>query len=89
MEQSAPTPYFYDLLGPPGPPPDGAVARFGSTAWTAGPWTADAQHGGPPSALLGRSIERLAADSGGGTVGRISVDLLGPVPVGELAQQVI
>ena len=29
--------------------------RFESTLATAGPWSADAQHGGPPSALLVRA----------------------------------
>ncbi len=48
---------------------------------TAGPWSLDAQHGGPPAALLGRAVEGLDA----GVVGRFTMDLLGPVPVGELA----
>lgn len=85
MEKSAPTPRFYDLLDVPGTAPGPGVTRVTSTPWTVGPWTAAAQHGGPPSALLGRAVERLAAASGGGVVGRIGVDLLGPVPVGELA----
>jgi hypothetical protein len=47
---------------------------------TAGPWSPEAQHGGPPAALLGRAVEGLGA----GVVGRFTMDLLGPVPVGEL-----
>src|SRR4051812_46725121 len=47
---------------------------------TAGPWSLEAQHGGPPAALLGRAVEGLGA----GVVGRFTMDLLGPVPVGEL-----
>ncbi|MBB6627307.1 thioesterase family protein [Nocardioides sp. KIGAM211] len=52
----------------------------------AGPWSPDAQHGGPPAALLGRAVERLAAASFGAVhVGRFTMELLGPVPVGRLA----
>lgn len=32
--------------------------RFLPIALTAGPWSADAQHGGPVAALLARAIER-------------------------------
>src|SRR3954447_5755675 len=56
---------------------------------TAGPWSLEAQHGGPPAALLGRAVGGLGAGGGGeglgaGVVGRFTMDLLGPVPVGEL-----
>lgn len=51
------------------------------TPATAGPWSPEAQHGGPPAALLGRAVEALDA----GVVGRFTMELLGPVPVGELA----
>jgi hypothetical protein len=47
-----------------------------------GPWDPQAQHGGPPAALLGRTVERLG--SWPGTVARIGLDILGPVPLGEL-----
>jgi hypothetical protein len=43
--------------------PDGD--RFVSTELTRGPWDPDAQHAGPPAALIGREVERL----GGGRVG--------------------
>ena len=33
-------------------------ARFLATFSTTGPWFADAQHVGPPSALLARALER-------------------------------
>lgn len=57
--------------------------RFESSALTAGPWSAESQHAGPPSALLVRALEgfeptpemRLA---------RLSVDVLGPVPLAPL-----
>lgn len=54
--------------------------RFESSALTAGPWSPDAQHAGPPSALLVRAMERV--DSGTDMrLARVSVDVLGPVPV--------
>ena len=34
--------------------------RFRATELTRGPWDPGAQHAGPPAALLGREIERLA-----------------------------
>lgn len=57
--------------------------RFESTPATAGPWTPDAQHAGPPSALLARAIEAARPDPGLDLV-RLSVDILGPVPVAPL-----
>ena len=57
--------------------------RFRSTPATPGPWGPDAQHGGPPAALLARALESL--DEGRAVViGRFTMDLLGPVPVEEL-----
>ena len=57
--------------------------RWQATAHTTGPWDARFQHGGPPSALLGRAVERCAprADV---VVARLTVEILGAVPVGEL-----
>lgn len=53
---------------------------------TASPWGPDAQHGGPPAALFARALERL--DTGSDRiVGRITVEILGPVPVGRLSVQ--
>jgi hypothetical protein len=48
---------------------------------TAGPWSPDAQHGGPPAALLAWAMEGLSD----AVVGRFTMELLGPVPVGPLA----
>src|SRR5881392_1779701 len=57
--------------------------RYRSTAATAGPWSAVAQHGGPPAALLARALEAL--DEGAPRmIGRFTMDLLGPVPVADL-----
>lgn len=61
--------------------PDGE--RFHATSSTTGPWFADAQHVGPPSALLVRALERC--DPRPGTqLARITVEVLGPVPAGEV-----
>jgi hypothetical protein len=62
--------------------------RFRSTRATAGPWSAEAQHGGPPAALLGRALESI--DEGAPrAIGRFTMDLLGPVPVGDLAVEAV
>jgi acyl-coenzyme A thioesterase PaaI-like protein len=70
--------------------PDGD-GRFVSTRSTAGPWGPESQHGGPPAALLTRAVEALAAQGDGEprnrVVGRLTMDLLGPVPVGPLSVQ--
>ncbi len=68
---------------------------FGEPGWAqrvvagpkcAGPWAADAAHGGPPSALLVRACEDAARRAGvaGLTALRVSVEFLAPVPLGEL-----
>jgi len=58
--------------------PDGD--RFVSTELTRGPWTPEAQHGGPPAALLARAVER-AGNGDGMLVARLTVELLRPVAV--------
>jgi Thioesterase-like superfamily len=63
---------------PPFFEPDGAT--FVPTASTRGPWDPDAQHAGPPAALLGRAIERCEPRDGM-RVGRITCEILGPVPL--------
>ncbi len=57
--------------------------RFVSTELTRGPWSPDAQHAGPPSALLGHAIERCEPRAGF-QVGRVAVEILGPVPLAPL-----
>jgi hypothetical protein len=54
------------------------------THLTVGPWSPDAQHGGPPAALLAGAIERTpsAVDM---MLARVSVELLRPVPLEPLA----
>jgi hypothetical protein len=57
--------------------------RFGSTEHTAGPWSPDSQHLGPPTALLARRLEALPAQVPTMIV-RVTVEILGPVPVDDL-----
>ncbi|MBA2725946.1 MAG: thioesterase family protein [Actinobacteria bacterium] len=61
---------------------DGAN-RFLPTELTIGPWGRGAQHGGPPSALLGRAIELEHGE--GKQVARIVFDILRPVPIQPLS----
>ncbi|MEP7092185.1 MAG: thioesterase family protein [Nocardioidaceae bacterium] len=63
--------------------PDGP-GHFSSTPSTAGPWGPESQHGGPPAALLTRAVEGLERDGVQRLVGRVTMELLGPVPVGPL-----
>jgi hypothetical protein len=58
--------------------------RFLATEHTGGPWDPTKQHGGPPSALLARAAEREPS-SLPSTVVRMVVEILGPVPVGEVS----
>lgn len=56
---------------------------FTPTDFTIGPWSRDAQHGGPPAALLGRALERTAgADK---QIARVTFDILKPVPLRPLS----
>ena len=57
--------------------------RWLATKHTTGPWDASAQHGGPPSALLGRAISRCEPRPDM-IVARFTAEILGAVPVGEL-----
>lgn len=54
--------------------------RYLATELTRGPWDTGAQHAGPPSALLARAIE-LLPDSERFQVGRISFEILRPIPI--------
>ncbi len=56
---------------------------YRSTEHTVGPWSDNSQHMGPPSALLARQLERTAADQDS-ILARITVEILGPVPVADL-----
>lgn len=67
-------PAFYEPLG------DG---RYRATSATIGPWSPGLQHAGPPAALLAHALERLDPRPGA-RIGRLSVEILGPVPVAEM-----
>ena len=63
--------------------------RYLATELTRGPWDPDSQHAGPPSALIGRELERLGdgrigADGPPAQVGRITFELLRPVMIAPL-----
>ena len=58
--------------------PDGD--GFAATELTRGPWDPNAQHAGPPAALIARAVERLPADEPR-TVGRLTYEILRPVPI--------
>ena len=59
------------------------TGAFAASPATAGPWSAQAQHGGPPSALAARAIELHEPDEGQ-RLARVAVDILRPVPVGKV-----
>jgi acyl-coenzyme A thioesterase PaaI-like protein len=62
-------------------------ARWHATEATIGPWDPGQQHGGPPSALLVRTAELVAAEQTGRTdlvALRCAAEFLGPVPAGEV-----
>ncbi|MHA6794699.1 thioesterase family protein [Pseudonocardia bannensis] len=72
---------FYLPLGDPD------SGRFHATFSTTGPWFADAQHVGPPSALLVRALELCPPsrpDASELQLSRITVEVLGRVPAGDV-----
>lgn len=62
---------------------DGVIETFIATEHTASPWGPAMQHGGPVAGLLTRALEHLGARPDT-RLSRITVDLLGAVPLGEL-----
>lgn len=65
---------------------DGRLFLAGSL--TRGPWHPEHQHAGPPSALVCRAIEHAAAPQGLTHLGRLTGNLLRPVPIGECRVEV-
>jgi hypothetical protein len=57
--------------------------QFHASVLTRGPWHPAHQHAGPPSALVCRAIEHAAAPQGLTHLGRLTGNLLRPVPIGE------
>ena len=56
---------------------------YSATELTRGPWDPEAQHAGPPAALIAREIEGVPAD-GSRIVGRLTYEILRPVPIRRL-----
>ncbi len=56
---------------------------------TRGPWDPQHQHAGPPIAMVCRAIEAVAREHGLGHIGRLTANLLRPVPIGELEIEVV
>jgi len=54
-----------------------------ATPHTTGPWDAGSQHGGPPSALLGRAMQRCQPREEM-IITRFTCDILRPIPVGDI-----
>lgn len=78
MTASSPDDVFYEQLG---------EGRYRATEHTVGPWSDKAQHLGPVSALLVRELERFQSREDR-AIRRVTVDVLGPVPVDELDMRV-
>ena len=73
----------YFLPGPVAEDATGTSWRtFTATGHTESPWGPGFQHGAPPSALVTHLLESVAPE--GGRLARVTVDLLGAVPLGEL-----
>jgi hypothetical protein len=56
--------------------------RYEPTRATESPWDREAQHGGPPAALLAHVIDKTVPETM--RIGRISLDFLGPIPLREV-----
>ncbi|WP_200174988.1 thioesterase family protein [Tomitella cavernea] len=69
---------FYHRLGVA----DDGTERFAATDYTRSVWSTEMQHGSPPAALLVRAMER-GHPREGARLARVTVELLGPVPVTE------
>ncbi|EHB53486.1 hypothetical protein MycrhDRAFT_3949 [Mycolicibacterium rhodesiae JS60] len=67
---------YYRRLGPD---------LFASTDQTRSNWTPEIQHGSPPLALLTKAIEEITSD--GMRIGRLTLDILGAIPVTEVRVQ--
>lgn len=88
---SVPSPSHCECYLRPMPPPELPPAFyepaepgvFVATPATAGPWTPDAQHGGPPAALLAREMERYGPDETK-RLARVAIDILRPIPIAKL-----
>jgi len=55
-----------------------------ASALTRGPWDPQHQHAGPPIAMVCRAIETIAQEHGLTHIGRLTANLLRPLPIAEL-----
>lgn len=62
-------------------------STFESLPATAGPWSAQSQHAGPPAALLSRAMEQHEPMPGT-RLADVRLDILGPIPVAPLRIEV-
>ncbi len=58
--------------------------RWLATVHTTGPWDSRTQHGGPPSALLGRAMQERERRPDM-MIARFTCEILRPIPVGEIS----
>jgi hypothetical protein len=65
------------------------MRSFRASELTRGPWQPQHQHAGPPVALVCRAIEQAAHEHGLTHVGRLTANLVRPVPIGELTVEVM
>ncbi len=75
-------------------PPTAAYRRLGACSWrasvlTRGPWNAEHQHAGPPTALVCGEFERAARSHGLTHLARVTANLLRPVPICDLVIEVM
>ncbi|MEV6068871.1 thioesterase family protein [Nocardia sp. NPDC052001] len=73
------TPAYFVPVGPV----EGGYERYLATESTVSVWAHTMQHGAPPSALLARAVERCAPREGM-RVTRLTMEILGPIPVAEI-----
>lgn len=64
-------------------PVAGKPDHYETTRATSSPWDQGTQHGGPPTALLAHAVESLLPDPDM-PIARITLDILGPIPRGEV-----
>ncbi|GBD84630.1 hypothetical protein BMS3Abin02_01024 [bacterium BMS3Abin02] len=58
------------------------ATTFRSTELTTGPWSPDAQHGGPPAALMAHAMESVGTPAM--FTARFTAEFLRPVPIAEI-----
>lgn len=60
-----------------------------ASALTRGPWDPQHQHAGPPIAMVCRAIEAAAQEHGLTHIGRLTANLLRPLPIADLEIEVV